>query len=243
MSRVLKNKENQITQKYKKSIHDGVDLVGYKSSLDYIIAYADGKVVALKNDYSTNDRSGNSYGNYVKIKHSNGYFTLYAHLKYNSIPVKIGDEIKKGQIIGYMGNTGHSTGAHLHFEVRNENDQKIDPTPYLEKDIILKAENACQQMQKALNLQYNCGLDEDGHFGPKTSTACNKYQLYKNKKAPIHIKWLQGRLIELGYSCGPAGIDGNFGPDTLEAVYKFQKDHKLKIDGYVGKDTANALVS
>lgn len=65
-------------------------------------------------------RSGGSYnggyGNYVVIKHANGTQTLYAHL--NSILVSSGDTVSQGEAIGYSGNTGRSTGAHLHFEVR-----------------------------------------------------------------------------------------------------------------------------
>ena len=135
MSRVLKNKDNQVTQKYKNNIHDGIDLVGYKNAIDYIVAHSDGEVIGVRSNYKTTDKSGNSYGNYVKIKHENGYYTLYAHLKYDSVTVQKGDKVSKGQVIGYMGATGHATGAHLHFEVRNTSDTKIDPTPYIDGDL------------------------------------------------------------------------------------------------------------
>lgn len=134
MSKVLKEKSNQITRKYKSNIHEGIDIVGYKNSLDYIIAHSDGIVVGMQKNYKTNDAIGRSYGNFVKIKHSNGLYTLYAHLKYGSVCVDIGDKIKKGTVIGYMGNTGHSIGAHLHFEVRNNLDKKIDPTNFIDSD-------------------------------------------------------------------------------------------------------------
>lgn len=134
MSRVLKNKENLITQIYKSGIHDGIDLVGKGHSLDYIIAHSSGTIVQIRTNYKTNDKTGNSYGNFVKIKHGNGFYTLYAHLKYNSIPVKLGDKVKQGTVIGYMGNTGHSLGAHLHFEVRNKDDIKINPTNFISSD-------------------------------------------------------------------------------------------------------------
>lgn len=135
MSRVFKSKDNQITQKYKKGIHNGIDLVGYKASFDYIIAHSDGEVVDVRKDYNKTDKTGSSYGNYVKIKHNNGYYTLYAHLKYNSVTVSKGDHVVKGQVIGYMGNTGHSCGAHLHFEVRKDSSTRIDPTPYIDADL------------------------------------------------------------------------------------------------------------
>lgn len=134
MSRLLKNKKILITQKYKTSIHEAIDLVGENYSLDYIISHSAGVVEKVRKDYKTNDISGNSYGNFVKIQHDNGYYTLYAHLKYGSVDVNVGDRVKKGSTIWYMGDTGHANGAHLHFEVRNENDIKIDPTPYIDSN-------------------------------------------------------------------------------------------------------------
>jgi murein DD-endopeptidase MepM/ murein hydrolase activator NlpD len=56
------------------------------------------------------------YGNYIVIRHSNGTQTLYAHL--SSLNVGVGSYVGQGQVIGGMGNTGRSTGTHLHFEVR-----------------------------------------------------------------------------------------------------------------------------
>lgn len=75
-----------------------------------------------------------SYGNYCMISHGNGYVTLYAHMKTLPI-VKEGDTVTKGQVIGYVGTTGSSTGNHLHFELRingvRNNVLKLYPTlPY-----------------------------------------------------------------------------------------------------------------
>ena len=133
-SRVLKTGTNQITQKFSNT-HKAVDLVKYKSETDFIIAHSDGVVVEVVKNYNKTDKSGTSYGNYVKIKHSNGYYTLYAHLKYKSVTVSVNTKVKKGEVIGYMGNTGHSNGAHLHFEVRDKKNSKINPTPYLNADL------------------------------------------------------------------------------------------------------------
>lgn len=135
MSRILENATNQITQKYKVLTHGGIDSVKYKSQTCNIIAHSDGVVVECRKTYKTTDRTGNSYGNYVKIKHDNGYYTLYAHMKYGSVCVNVGDKVTKGQVIGYMGSTGRSTGAHLHFEVRNTKDIRINPTPYIDADL------------------------------------------------------------------------------------------------------------
>jgi murein DD-endopeptidase MepM/ murein hydrolase activator NlpD len=73
--------------------------------------------------------SGNySYGLYVVIEHSGGKSTLYAHM--SKIMVKVGDKVTKGQIIGLSGNTGHTTGPHLHFELR-VNGVHTNPASYV----------------------------------------------------------------------------------------------------------------
>lgn len=95
--------------------------------------------------------------------------------------------------------------------------------------------------QEKMNEQWNCGLEIDGHFGPKCTAEGMKHILSLGVKAPIMIKWLQNRLIELGYSVGKSGIDGSFGYDTEKAVKKFQKDKGLKVDGRVGSATYRAL--
>ena len=131
--RVLQKGKCEITQKYH-SNHKANDLVGAGSTLDNIVSHSDGVVVGYRTNYSTTDKTGNSYGNYVKIKHDNNYYTLYAHMVYKSVKVKTGDTVKKGEVIGSMGNTGHSKGAHLHFEVYRGN-ELIDPTIYLTEDL------------------------------------------------------------------------------------------------------------
>ena len=100
-----------------------------------------------------------------------------------------------------------------------------------------------KELQRKLNAQWNCGLNVDGSFGPKTALACSKHNLKYGIKAKIMVRWLQGRLKDLGYDLGKAGIDGSFGPDTLKAVKKYQKDYNLKVDGIVGRKTYQKLVS
>ena len=135
--RVLKVNDKKVTFPFKGESHKGIDLVGPGSTLDYIVAHRDGDVVAVVSDinYNTSSSGKRIYGNYVKIRHDNGMYTLYAHMKYGSVAVKVGQRVSRGQTIGYMGNTGYSFGAHLHFEVRNENDKYIDPTGYVDADL------------------------------------------------------------------------------------------------------------
>lgn len=99
----------------KHSFHAGIDLsAGHGSS---VLAVGDGIVVHAAPQSS--DLSV-GYGNYITIKHTNGYFSRYAHL--SKISVSVGDKIKQGEVIGKEGNTGGSTGSHLHFEIRRAND-------------------------------------------------------------------------------------------------------------------------
>ena len=134
-SRVLATGSNQITQHYGNAGHGGCDLVKKTNQLDAITAHSDGTVVwcqsGIPNDQGS---SGNrSYGNAVKLRHANGWCTLYAHMDY--ISVREGQTVKKGQKLGYMGNTGNSYGAHLHFEVRDKSDARVNPEPYLNANL------------------------------------------------------------------------------------------------------------
>ncbi len=103
--------------------HSGMDFTANTGTPIY--ATGDG-VIAEAN---ANQRG---YGNRIEINHGFGYRTLYAHLsKYN---VKAGAKVKRGDVIGYVGNTGASTGPHLHYEVI-KNSAKIDPINFFYSDL------------------------------------------------------------------------------------------------------------
>lgn len=89
--------------------HNGVDLAN-KLGAD-IYASAAGTVIVAK----TGGWNG-GYGNYIVIKHPNNTQTLYAHLL--DVGVSVGQEVTQGQVIGHLGSSGHSTGPHIHFEIR-----------------------------------------------------------------------------------------------------------------------------
>ena len=89
-----------------------------------IYAAAGGTVVWLKNDSNEggNHRRYWFKGNRIVIKHKNSEYTAYEHLRYKGAVVKVGQKVRKGQFIGYSGNTGYSLVPHLHFEVFNKPD-------------------------------------------------------------------------------------------------------------------------
>jgi len=84
-----------------------------------LFAAQSGEVVWLKQDSKIRgfDKKYWCDGNRIVIKHKNGEYSAYEHLKYMGAVVKVGDKIKKEQLIGYSGNTGYTKRPHLHFEV------------------------------------------------------------------------------------------------------------------------------
>ena len=102
-----------------KHFHTGVDIAAPLGSP--VLAAADGIVVAV-------GRSNAGYGTYVVTAHGGGIATLYGHLLQAN--ARVGEHVVRGQVIGLEGSTGFSTGPHVHFELR-VNDQVTDPMPYL----------------------------------------------------------------------------------------------------------------
>ena len=101
--------------------HNGIDVGDGNIMGGSAVAAQSGTVVRVNNSCTHNYAKysscgcGGGYGNYVVIAHDGTYSTLYGHL--TSAYVSVGDYVKQGQVIGAMGSTGFSTGAHLHFEV------------------------------------------------------------------------------------------------------------------------------
>ena len=100
------------------NFHSGIDISS--SPGNPVKATADGIV-------SFSGWSGGS-GNLVVLEHGHGFSTFYAHNR--SIPVKVGQKVKRGDIIGYVGSTGNSTGPHVHYEIWKDG-KSIDPVKYL----------------------------------------------------------------------------------------------------------------
>ena len=98
--------------------HTGIDFAGKFG--DKVVAVADGVVTWSADRYG--------YGVVVEINHGNGYSTRYAHNSENLVAV--GDEVKKGQAVALMGDTGRATGPNLHFEVL-KNGRRVNPVNFI----------------------------------------------------------------------------------------------------------------
>ncbi|EGL82763.1 Peptidase M23 [Caldalkalibacillus thermarum TA2.A1] len=110
-------------------MHWGVDMAAPRGT--NIVAAEDGIVsTVVSGCREGNSSCGGGFGNYIVITHPGGIDTLYAHILEGGVLVSEGQRVSRGQVIAKVGNTGSSTGPHLHFEVR-KNGQRVNPTPYL----------------------------------------------------------------------------------------------------------------
>lgn len=120
-----------------KKMHWGMDFTAPTGTDIY--STGNGKVVEAR-------RNGSGYGNVVVIDHGFGYRTRYAHMsKFN---VKEGDIVKRGDLIGFVGSTGKSTGPHLHYEVE-KNGKKVNPIGFYHSDL------SPEQYEKLLEMSKN----------------------------------------------------------------------------------------
>lgn len=136
--------------------HSGIDIQASGSNVE-VVASRSGTVVysyptlcphsnkgksEVHNCYDGNPKGSGTYGNYIKLKHvdDNGtvWYSLYAHLAYNTIRYKAGDKVSQGAVLGYMGSSGNSTGQHLHFEIRNSSNDCLNPLNYVTPGNVVK---------------------------------------------------------------------------------------------------------
>ncbi len=105
-----------------KSWHKGIDIAGKDGA----------SVIAVAGGIVTHSETKSGYGELIEIDHGNTLVARYAHNKENL--VRVGDLVKKGQVIALMGSTGRSTGPHLHFELY-KNGRHVDPSSYIRRTI------------------------------------------------------------------------------------------------------------
>ena len=224
--------------------HWGIDLVCWNGSttcLGWIMAHSDGLVEAVRNDCQGYEAG--SYGNYVLIKHANNYRTLYAHGAPGTVEVYPGQQVKRGQAIMFMGNTGESYGGHLHFEIRRPDGYKINPEPFLAADLPgsayldvdgLGGPKTVARMQKVLSIDWRyVANDEPGLIVGQYSDFLKYFpsflpevvEISQNGKGSPTIKACQEVFKSYGFY--DDNLDGLGGPKTARAFNKF-----LRMFGY-----------
>ncbi|MFD2638402.1 M23 family metallopeptidase [Piscibacillus salipiscarius] len=205
--------------------HHGTDYAqpGYHE----IKAVADGKV--------TRSYESGSYGQCIMIEHHiNGetWESVYAHMRDGSRKVHVGDHVKQGQVIGVMGNTGHSFGQHLHFELHKGNwninkTDAVNPEKYLGRNLYaanLKVDGLWGSITTR-GLQEALGTVEDGIISDQ----------YKNDVTKMIVSGITfgqgGSLVirALQRKIG-AAVDGYLGPET---VRKLQRYLGTPVDGVI----------
>jgi murein DD-endopeptidase MepM/ murein hydrolase activator NlpD len=124
LKRVASGFGNRIDPVYKTvKFHAGLDFSAPQGTPIY--ATADGRVVTAGN-------KGDGYGNHVIVNHGYGYETLYGHMV--RVKVRYGQSVKRGEVIGWVGSSGKSTGPHLHYEV-HKNGRPLDPIYFFYNDL------------------------------------------------------------------------------------------------------------
>ena len=190
--------------------HSGIDLVAKRenggTAVDYIMAHTGGVVEEC--GYNS------SAGNFVRIRVSDSTVMSYCHFR-DKLTWKKGDTIKKGTILGYMGSTGNSTGAHLHWGVK-VNGTWVDPAPWLDADYSDKT---------------------PAPEKPKTQTCTVTIPVIRFGDKGENVKIMQILLDHHGYSCGEHGADGIYGEDTKTALEYFQAEKDLDSDAVCGSLT------
>lgn len=191
--------------------HSGVDLVALTETggavSDWVAAFDSGEVVEA--GYS--ERSGY----YCKIRHDETAVTIYCHFKKDTLRVKKGDYVQRGDILGYMGSTGRSTGAHLHLGVALYGEY-VDPEKYFDKNLsevnkltltherkVLKkgaVGDEVRLLQTMLNF-HGVSVSVDSSFGPATEKALLEFQKKRGLAA-----------------------DGSAGPATWNELMKIAKN-------------------
>lgn len=124
-------------------MHTGIDFTAATGTPVY--ATGDGSIREAGYD-------NGGYGNNVLINHGYGYQTLYAHMK--KIKVRVGDRVRRGEVIGWIGSTGKSTGPHLHYEVI-KNGEKIDPIHFFFNDLTASEYERMTKIAAASNQSFD----------------------------------------------------------------------------------------
>ncbi len=212
------------------SEHMALDLIPESGGDADAIAFAEGTVEVVVNNmkYTNHNSKGNAtYGNYVIIKHPNGYKTLYAHLKYGSVLVNTGDYVSKGQRIATIGQTGNAYGVHLHFEIRGPDNKRVNPNDYL------FTHNEAFSSTESTNEEITINADEE-----KIETSNKEISSQNNDDKEKKTEENSNNLIDTNEI---ASVSNEI-PDDDETV-KLNNDDYLENTSYTGGSIVDGLKS
>lgn len=214
------------------SFHYGIDISGGDASNVNIIAARDGIVEKIITEctISSGDDCGGGYGNLVVLSHGDGNYTYYAHLLEDTIEVSQNQFVEQGQILAKMGNTGRSTGIHLHFEVRVGSDQvssAVNPLDYISSDEPRQSSISSSALLDMLICLEGKGPDDGGNnykvyddagngtgtltVGPGVTLVHNKERFSKRSINPDNYMYV-GALI-------PKNIVDDIKSEILTSIY------------------------
>ena len=221
---VLESNEHYMTSPFgeRKGVqHNGIDLIKRgkvwtpAAKTDYIISMADGKVVECS--YS------DTRGYYVGIK-TNGYIHRYLHMKKGSIVVKLGETVKKGQRIGFMGESGAAEGKHLHLAIVNPKGKYENPLDYLEGTKSFDGGKPTDE------IYYQTSLVSSTSYLPKVKIGTSEYAgILKSPMDCLKIDQLTYRVQAIGRNDYYSWVTGC--SDKIYAGVQGKKICKLQIKG------------
>ncbi len=149
---VSNDKLTRIASGFNYRVHPIYKIMHFHTGIDFtapmgteIFATGDGKVTAV-------ERESRGYGNHVVINHGFGYETLYAHM--SRFKVSVGEKVKRGDVIGYIGSTGTSTAPHLHYEVI-KNGEKINPINFFFNDLTAEEYDKVVELSSRSNQSFD----------------------------------------------------------------------------------------
>jgi murein DD-endopeptidase MepM/ murein hydrolase activator NlpD len=149
---VSNDKLTRIASGFNYRVHPIYKIMHFHTGIDFtaptgteIVATGDGKVSVV-------ERESRGYGNHVVINHGFGYETLYAHM--SRFKVTVGQKVKRGDVIGYVGSTGTSTAPHLHYEVI-KNGEKINPINFFFNDLSAEEYDKVVEMSSRSNQSFD----------------------------------------------------------------------------------------
>jgi len=193
LQHVLTSMNEIITNDYSSS-HKAIDIVSQDNKNTDIISLEDGTVETVVSNVKSTDHNSKglaTYGNFIKIKQTNGKTALYAHLKYGSIKVNKGQYINKGTIIGTMGDTGNAYGKHLHLEIKN-GDNKENPIISLNEPTKVEENNNNQEKQN------NITDKEEIKNNNNQNIIINQETKSKTNQTSTNIQYLENKNYKYG---------------------------------------------